>query len=335
MAMAEMRKGEKTGDIAMGSQSLSEVRDVISTGCAGIDRATGVGGLACGRVHMAYGAESSGKTTFGLQCIAEAQRRGGFAIMVDAEHKLDKAYMESLGVDLSSLIILYPDYLEQMFRQLKRGWIICNQIKKKRRMDFPVITVIDSITAMESEQEVVARGKSEGEKMTHTPATHARSISTNFRHFQKTVNRLQPAVLLISQIREKIGVMFGSNETTTGGRAPRFYSSMVFKFTRTKTEKKAGLKVGSSVRVVVDKNQLKSPFQEAHEKIYYGAGFDQERSVLTELRAVKLVKQRGDYLYIANKKLENGIDKSAILVREKEWTPKLVKFLRDHHGWMG
>ncbi|HMX14288.1 MAG TPA: recombinase RecA, partial [Thauera aminoaromatica] len=277
-ALSQIEKQFGKGSIMrMGDGSIERDIQTVSTGSLGLDIALGLGGLPRGRVVEIYGPESSGKTTLTLQVIAEMQKLGGTAAFIDAEHALDVGYAEKLGVDIEDLLISQPDTGEQALE-------IADMLVRSGGVD---IVVIDSVAALTPKAEI------EGEMGDQLPGLQARLMSQALRKLTANIKRTNTLVIFINQIRMKIGVMFGSPETTTGGNALKFYASVRMDIRRTGTIKKGDEVVGSETRVKVVKNKVSPPFKEAHFDILYGEGISREGEIIDLGVEHKIVDKSG------------------------------------------
>src|ERR1700712_1269980 len=263
---------------------------VISTGSISFDAALGVGGVPRGRVIEIFGPESSGKTTITLQIIAEAQKLGGLAAFVDAEHALDPVYARKLGVDTDNLLISQPDYGEQALE-------ITEALVRSGAID---ILVVDSVAAL------VPKAELDGEMGDSHVGLHARLMSQALRKLTGTVSKSRTSLIFINQIREKIGVMFGSPETTTGGRALKFYSSVRIDIRRIGAVKEGDVVVGSRTKTKIVKNKVAAPFREAEFDILYGEGISREGDVLDLAVVQNIVEKSGAWYSYAGERIGQG-----------------------------
>ena len=263
---------------------------VISTGSISFDAALGVGGVPRGRVIEIFGPESSGKTTITLQIIAEAQKLGGLAAFVDAEHALDPVYARKLGVDTDNLLISQPDYGEQALE-------ITEALVRSGAID---ILVVDSVAAL------VPKAELDGEMGDSHVGLHARLMSQALRKLTGTVSKSRTCLIFINQIREKIGVMFGSPETTTGGRALKFYSSVRIDIRRIGAVKEGDVVVGSRTKTKIVKNKVAAPFREAEFDILYGEGISREGDVLDLAVVQNIVEKSGAWYSYAGERIGQG-----------------------------
>ena len=292
-ALAQIEKQFGKGSIMkMGDGSVVNDIQVVSTGSLGLDIALGIGGLPRGRVVEIYGPESSGKTTLTLQVIAEMQKLGGTAAFIDAEHALDPTYAQKLGVNLEELLISQPDTGEQALE-------ITDMLVRSASVD---VIVIDSVAAL------VPKAEIEGEMGDSLPGLQARLMSQALRKLTANINRTNTLVIFINQIRMKIGVMFGSPETTTGGNALKFYASVRLDIRRIGGIKKGDEVVGNETRVKVVKNKVAPPFREAIFDILYGEGTSREGEIV-ELGVIhKLVEKSGSWYAYNGEKIGQGKD---------------------------
>src|SRR3977135_2214572 len=273
----------------LGSKDVVPI-SVISTGSISFDAALGVGGVPRGRVIEIFGPESSGKTTITLQIIAEAQKSGGLAAFVDAEHALDPAYAKKLGVDIDNLLISQPDYGEQALE-------IVEALVRSGAID---VLVVDSVAAL------VPKAELDGEMGDSHMGLQARLMSQALRKLTGTVSKSRTCLIFINQIREKIGVMFGNPETTTGGRALKFYSSVRVDIRRIAAIKDGDLVTGSRTRVKVVKNKLASPFREAEFDIVYGEGISREGEMIDLGVQHNVIEKSGSWFSYKTERIGQG-----------------------------
>ncbi|WP_068636252.1 recombinase RecA [Thauera butanivorans] len=299
-ALSQIEKQFGKGSIMrMGDGNVERDIQTVSTGSLGLDIALGLGGLPRGRVVEIYGPESSGKTTLTLQVIAEMQKLGGTAAFIDAEHALDVGYAEKLGVNIEDLLISQPDTGEQALE-------IADMLVRSGGVD---IVVVDSVAALTPKAEI------EGEMGDQLPGLQARLMSQALRKLTANIKRTNTLVIFINQIRMKIGVMFGSPETTTGGNALKFYASVRMDIRRTGTIKKGDEVVGSETRVKVVKNKVSPPFKEAHFDILYGEGISREGEIIDLGVVHKIVDKSGAWYSYNGDKIGQGKDNSREFLR--------------------
>jgi len=289
----------------------------ISTGCISLDSALGVGGVPRGRVVEIFGPESSGKTTMALQVIAQAQKTGGAAAFVDAEHALDPVYARKLGVDIDNLLISQPDSGEQAL-EITSALVQCGAID---------VVVVDSVAAL------VPKAELEGEMGDNHVGLHARLMSQALRKLTGVVARTNTCMIFINQIREKIGVMFGSPETTTGGRALKFYSSVRMDVRRTGALKDGEVVIGNRTKIKVVKNKVASPFREAEFDILYGEGVSREGDLLDVGVNKNLVEKSGSWFSFHGERIGQGRENSRVFLKEHpEAAQRLEEELRAALG---
>jgi recombination protein RecA len=292
-ALAQIEKQFGKGSIMkMGEGAIESDIQVVSTGSLGLDIALGIGGLPRGRVVEIYGPESSGKTTLTLQVIAEMQKLGGTAAFIDAEHALDPSYAQKLGVKMDELLISQPDTGEQALE-------IADMLVRSASVD---VVVIDSVAAL------VPKAEIEGEMGDSLPGLQARLMSQALRKLTANINRTNTLVIFINQIRMKIGVMFGSPETTTGGNALKFYASVRLDIRRIGSIKKGDEVIGNETRVKVVKNKVAPPFREAIFDILYGEGTSREGEIIELGVLHKLVDKSGSWYAYNGEKIGQGKD---------------------------
>ncbi len=291
LALAQIEKQFGKGSIMrLGSKEAIVPISVISTGSISFDAALGVGGMPRGRVIEIFGPESSGKTTLTLQLVAEAQKAGGLAAFVDAEHALDPAYARKLGVDVDNLLISQPDYGEQALE-------ITEALVRSGAID---VLVVDSVAAL------VPKAELDGEMGDSHVGLHARLMSQALRKLTGTVSKSRTCLIFINQIREKIGVMFGNPETTTGGRALKFYSSVRVDIRRIGAVKEGEVVVGSRTKVKIVKNKVAAPFREAEFDILYGEGISREGDVLDLAVLHNVVEKSGAWYSYSGERIGQG-----------------------------
>ena len=310
------RQFGKGSIMKLGQDHIPTNENSVSTGCLSLDVALGVGGVPRGRIIEIYGPESSGKTTLALHIVAEAQKSGGFAAYIDAEHAVDPEYSKRLGVDIEELLISQPDTGEQALE-------ICETLVRSGAVD---VIVIDSVAAL------VPRAELEGDMGDTHVGLQARLMSQALRKLTGTVSRSNTTVIFINQIREKIGVMFGNPETTPGGRALKFYSSIRMEIRRVTTLKDGGEMVGSRVRVKVVKNKCAPPFKQTEFDIMYGQGISYEGDVLDLAVSGDIVEKTGAWYSFDDMKIGQGRENSKTYLSENEKvlesiTKKVMSFI--------
>ena len=300
-ALAQIEKQFGKGSIMrLGDNEVAKDIESVSTGSLGLDIALGIGGLPRGRVVEIYGPESSGKTTLTLQVIAEMQKLGGTAAFIDAEHALDPQYAQKLGVKVGDLLISQPDTGEQALE-------ITDMLVRSGGID---VVVIDSVAALTPRAEI------EGEMGDQLPGLQARLMSQALRKLTANIKRTNTMVIFINQIRMKIGVMFGNPETTTGGNALKFYSSVRLDIRRTGSIKKGDEVVGSETRVKVVKNKVAPPFRQAEFDILYGEGISREGEIIELGVLHKLVEKSGAWYAYNGERIGQGKDNAREYLKE-------------------
>lgn len=318
LALSQIEKQFGKGSIMrLGSKEAIVPIAVISTGSISFDSALGVGGFPRGRVVEIFGPESSGKTTVALQVIAEAQKAGGMAAFVDAEHALDPIYAKKLGVDVDNLLVAQPDYGEQALE-------IAEALVRSNAID---VLVVDSVAAL------VPKAELEGEMGDSHMGLQARLMSQALRKLTGIVSKSRTCLVFINQIREKIGVMFGNPETTTGGRALKFYSSVRVDIRRIAAIKDGDLVVGSRTKVKVVKNKTAAPFREAEFDIMYGEGISREGDLLDLGVDKGMVEKSGAWFSYKGERIGQGRENVKQFLKEnKDITAKLEAELRRELG---
>ncbi len=296
------RQFGKGSIMRLGDDHLPTMENVISTGCLSLDVALGVGGVPKGRIVEIYGPESSGKTTLALHIVAEAQKAGGFAAFIDAEHAVDPDYSKKLGVNTEELLISQPDTGEQALE-------ICETLVRSGALD---VIVIDSVAAL------VPRAELEGDMGDAHVGLQARLMSQALRKLTGTVSRSNTTVIFINQIREKIGVMFGNPETTPGGRALKFYSSIRMEIRRITTIKDGAEMVGSRVRVKVVKNKVAPPFKKSEFDIMYGQGISFLGDIIDLAVEGNIVEKTGAWYSYDDMKIGQGRENAKNFLSENE-----------------
>ncbi len=312
-ALAQIEKRFGKGSVMTFSSEAIKTVESIPSGSLTLDIATGIGGIPRGRITEIYGPESSGKTTLTLHLIAEAQKKGGKAVFIDAEHAFDPKYAKAIGVKLEDLIISQPDYGEQALE-------IAETLIRSGVVD---VVVIDSVAAL------VPKAELEGDIEDSNVGLHARLMSKAMRVLKGAVNKSNTALVLINQIREKVGVMFGNPETTTGGRAIKFFADMRLEV-RKKDIKDSGEKVGSRVKVKVVKNKLAPPFKEAEFDVIYGEGISKEGELLDLGEELGIIRKSGAWYSYGDQKIGQGREKAREFLKQNpEIAEDIEKQIRE------
>ena len=314
-AMEQIQKHFGKGAIMkLGDDSARMNVEAISTGSISLDIATGIGGVPKGRIIEIYGPESSGKTTLTLHIIAEAQKNGGKAAFIDAEHALDPVYAKNLGVDVEELLVSQPDTGEQALE-------ICDMLVRSGALD---IIVIDSVAAL------VPKAEIQGEMGDPHVGLQARLMSQALRKITGSINKSNTCVIFINQLREKVGVIYGSPEVTTGGRALKFYSSMRLDVRKVETIKSGEGMIGNKTRVKVVKNKVAPPFKQAEFDIMYGEGISKEGDVLDCAAEAKIIEKAGSWYSFEGERIGQGRENvKAYLKEHPEVMDKIEGLLLD------
>lgn len=320
-AMAQIQKQFGKGSIMkLGDDTAHMNVEAISTGSISLDIATGIGGVPKGRIVEVYGPESSGKTTLTLHIIAETQKAGGKAAFIDAEHALDPIYAKNLGVDVEELLVSQPDTGEQALE-------ICDMLVRSGALD---VVVIDSVAAL------VPKAEIQGEMGDSHVGLQARLMSQALRKITGTVNKSNTCVIFINQLREKVGVMFGNPEVTTGGRALKFYSSIRLDVRRIESLKQGGEMVGNRTRIRVVKNKIAPPFKEAEFDIMFGEGISREGDILDLAANTGVVNKSGAWYAYEGDKIGQGRENAKqFLKQHPEICHEIEEKVREGFGLDG
>ena len=318
-ALDEIQKVFGKGAVMkLGDNGLNNSIEAISTGSISLDVATGIGGVPRGRIVEIYGPESSGKTTLTLHCIAEAQKAGGKAAFIDAEHALDPVYAKNLGVDVDDLLVSQPDTGEQALE-------ICDMLARSGAID---LIVIDSVAAL------VPKAEIQGDMGDSHVGLQARLMSQALRKIAGTVNKTNTCVIFINQLREKIGVMFGNPETTTGGRALKFYASMRLDVRRADSIKRGDETIGNRTKVKIVKNKVAPPFKLAEFDIMYGEGISIAGDVLDTATDMKFIDKAGSWYSYEGERIGQGRENvKEFLISHPDILETLkIKIMDEIHG---
>ena len=300
----------------LGSESHLEV-DAVSSGSLSLDIALGIGGYPKGRIVEIYGPESSGKTTFALHAIAEVQKQGGRAAFIDAEHALDPVYAKNLGVNIDELLLSQPDTGEQALE-------ICDALVKSGAIS---IVVIDSVAALVPQAEI------EGEMGDNHVGLQARLMSQALRKLSGTINKTNTIAIFINQLREKVGVLFGNPETTTGGRALKFYSSIRMDVRRAEAIKQGENVIGSYTKVKIVKNKVAPPFKTANIEIMYGTGISKEGEIVDLAVEDGIIEKSGSWYSYNGDKIGQGRDTVKALLKENtKLSSEIENKIRENHN---
>lgn len=300
-ALGHIEKQYGKGSVMkLGDSSSNMVVEAVPTGSLGLDIALGVGGVPKGRIVEIYGPESSGKTTVALHMVAEVQKRGGIAGFIDAEHALDPVYAKNIGVDIDNLYISQPDNGEQALE-------ITETMVRSGAVD---IVIVDSVAAL------VPKAEIEGDMGDSHVGLHARLMSQALRKLTAAISRSNCVVIFINQLREKVGVMFGNPETTTGGRALKFYASVRMDVRRTETLKQGGEMVGNHTKVKVVKNKVAPPFKQAEFDIMFGTGISREGEILDLAAECNVVNKSGAWYSYNGERIGQGRENVKIYLKD-------------------
>jgi recombination protein RecA len=317
-AMSKIEKDFGKGSIMkLGEEHIDNV-DVIPTGSIGLNAALGVGGYPKGRIIEIFGPESSGKTTLAIHAIAEAQKAGGIAAFIDAEHAFDRFYAANLGVDIDNLYISQPDNGEQALE-------IADQLIRSSAID---IIIIDSVAALTPKKEI------EGDMGDSAVGLQARLMSQALRKLTSTISKTNTTCIFINQLREKIGVMFGNPETTTGGNALKFYASVRLDIRKTQTLKDGDTPIGNQVKVKIVKNKVAPPFRKAEFEITFGEGISKIGEIVDLGVEYEIIKKSGSWFSYGDSKLGQGRDAVKALLKDnpelcEELEAKILEALKD------
>lgn len=317
-ALAQIEKQHGKGSVMKLGDSTHNLNvATVPTGSLSLDIALGLGGIPKGRILEVYGPESSGKTTVALHMIAEVQKRGGIAGFIDAEHALDPAYAKNIGVDIDDLYISQPDYGEQALE-------IAETMVRSGAID---IVIVDSVAAL------VPKAEIDGEMGDSHIGLQARLMSQALRKLTAVISKSNCIVIFINQLREKVGVMFGSPETTTGGRALKFYSSIRLDVRKIETLKSAGEVVGSRTRIKVVKNKIAPPFKEAEFDIMFGEGISKEGDVLDLAANIGVVNKSGAWYAYKDDKIGQGRENAKTYLKQNpEIFKEIDSLVRERYG---
>ena len=317
-AISQIEKQYGRGSVMKLGESSSELKvETVPTGSLSLDIALGQGGLPKGRIVEIYGPESSGKTTLALHCLAEVQKRGGIAGFIDAEHALDPVYAKNIGVNIDELYISQPDSGEQALE-------ICETMVRSGAID---IVIVDSVAAL------VPKAEIDGDMGDSHVGLQARLMSQALRKLTGVVSKTNCIVIFINQLREKVGVMFGNPETTTGGLALKFYSSVRLDVRRVESLKQGGEVIGNHTRVKVVKNKIAPPFKQAEFDIMFGTGISKEGDILDIATDLDIVNKSGAWFAYKDEKIGQGRENAKeYLVQHPDICLEIENLVREHYG---
>ena len=320
-ALAQIEKQFGKGSVMkLGDKGANMQIETTPTGCLSLDLALGLGGIPKGRIIEVYGPESSGKTTVALHMVAEVQKRGGIAGFIDAEHAMDPVYAKNIGVDIDELYISQPDSGDQALE-------IAETMVRSGAID---IIVIDSVAALVPKQEI------EGDMGDSHVGLQARLMSQALRKLTPVISKSNCVVIFINQLREKVGVMFGNPETTTGGRALKFYASVRMDVRRIETLKQSGEMVGNRTRIKIVKNKIAPPFKEAEFDIMFGKGISRAGDILDLATGIDLIKKSGAWYAYEGEKIGQGRENAkTYLENHPELMEELDRKVRAHYNLSG
>lgn len=314
----------------MGSNEYAvKIRGVMSTQCPVLDGIIGRGGVPFGRLTIIHGPESSGKTTLALHLVAECQHRGGVAMYIDKEYKLDPDYARKIGVNTDDLVISQPPYLEKVFQIVESVVLKARAHREQTGVRIPILVVLDSMNA------AISKADFDGEWEDQTMAAAARVFSQKLPKIIPTISQEDVALVFISQIRQKVGVMYGPKEDIAGGRGPKFYSSLILDVRKKGMIKDGDEIVGQRTEVYVGKNQIAKPFQTGEFDIYFGHGIDRVGALIERATTLGIVKQAGPWISWGDEKLGQGLKKAIAKLEENaELKAKIEAELIQVEGWM-
>ena len=317
MAISQIEKQFGKGAVMKFGDAANKIKvDVVSTGCLDLDQAIGVGGLPRGRIIEIYGPEASGKTTIALQSVAEVQKIGGTAAYIDAEHALDPVYAKNLGVDIDNLLVAQPDTGEQALEI----------VEALVRSGAVGLIVVDSVAAL------VPKAEIDGDMGDSHVGLQARLMSQALRKLAGIMNKTQTTVVFINQLREKVGVMFGNPETTPGGRALKFYSSVRLDIRRVENIKQDGVVTGNRVKVKVVKNKVAPPFREAEFDIIYGEGISKVGNILDIAVNLDIIEKAGSWFSYNNQKIGQGRENAKQFLKDNpEIAEEVERKIRENY----